>query len=172
MGKLTYDAISEMSYLKAVVKETLRLYCPFMRLVRKCSENYQLGSIFLKKGTLVGVPIYCIHHDAKYWPDPETFDPERFMGDPNDINPYTYLPFGVGRRNCVAKRFAEMEVKFAISVLLSKVRLYKLPTTEVIKCVARPISSGRPNGGLNVPPKFTKSGLMTPVSMILGVETR
>ncbi|KAG1648959.1 Cytochrome P450 9e2 [Nymphon striatum] len=130
-GKLTYDAISEMPYLKAVVKETLRLYSPAARLERKCTENYQLGSIFLKKGTLVGVPTYSIHHDAEYWPDPETFDPERFMGDPSDINPYTYLPFGIGRRNCVAMRFAEMEIKVAIAVLLSKVRLFKLPTTPV-----------------------------------------
>ncbi|KAG1671747.1 Cytochrome P450 9e2 [Nymphon striatum] len=134
-GKLTYDAISEMPYLKAVVKETLRLYSPAVRLERQCTENYQLGSIFLKKGTLVGIPSYSIHHDAEYWPDPETFDPERFMGDPNDINPYTYLPFGIGRRNCVAMRFAEMEVKVAIAVLLSKVRLFKLATTPVTTCL-------------------------------------
>ncbi|KAG1671743.1 Cytochrome P450 9e2 [Nymphon striatum] len=134
-GKLTYDAISEMPYLKAVVKETLRLYSPAVRLERQCTENYQLGSIFLKKGTLVGIPSYSIHHDAEYWPDPETFDPERFMGDPNDINPYTYLPFGIGRRNCVAMRFAEMEVKVAIAVLLSKVRLFKLATTPIALAV-------------------------------------
>ncbi|KAG1676700.1 Cytochrome P450 3A5 [Nymphon striatum] len=152
-GTLTYDAIGEMPYLKAVLKETLRLYGPATRLERKCTQNYQLGNIFLEKGTLVAIPTYSLHHDAEYWPEPEKFDPERFMGDPNDINPYTYLPFGIGRRNCVAMRFAEMEVKVAIASMLSKVRLFKSPKTSV-------------------PPKFSNGGGMQPIDMVIGVETR
>lgn len=54
---------------------------------------------------LIAFPIHAIHMDEKYFPEPEKFDPERFSDDnKHDIKPGTYLPFGIGPRNCIGKR--------------------------------------------------------------------
>ena len=58
----------------------------------------------MKKGEFVWIPIYALHHDPKYYPDPSRFDPERFSDDNKaSIDPVTYLPFGIGPRNCIGK---------------------------------------------------------------------
>ena len=65
------------------------------------------------------IPIWCLHHDPQYFPDPEKFDPERFSDENRDkIDPDTYIPFGVGPRNCIGSRFALMELKTILFYLL------------------------------------------------------
>lgn len=65
-------------------------------------ENKNEEPIHLPKDSLVWFPIYAIHRDAKYFPDPERFDPERFSDDnKHKVVPFTYLPFGMGPRNCL-----------------------------------------------------------------------
>ncbi|PSN52369.1 Cytochrome P450 9e2 [Blattella germanica] len=106
-GKLTYEAIHSMKYLDMVVSESLRLYPPAIFTDRKCVKNYRLPmepSYTLEPGDAVWIPIYAIHHDPKYYPNPEKFDPERFSDENKDnIKPFTYLPFGSGPRNCIGK---------------------------------------------------------------------
>lgn len=108
--------------------ETLRKWPPAVATDRICSKKYTIKPtqahekpIVLEKGDTVWIPIYGIHYDPKYYPDPEKFDPERF-NDENKIkiNPYTYLPFGLGPRNCIGSRFALMESKTILFYLLSK----------------------------------------------------
>ena len=65
------------------------------------------------------VPIWCFHRDSQYFPDPEKFDPERFsIENRGKIDPDTYIPFGVGPRNCIGSRFAIMEIKTVLYYLL------------------------------------------------------
>lgn len=65
------------------------------------------------------IPIYGLHHDERYFKNPEKFDPERFSVENRDlIDPDTYLPFGIGPRNCIGSRFALMEIKTIIYYLL------------------------------------------------------
>lgn len=71
-------------------------------------------------GDAVWIPIYGIHSDPKYYPNPEKFDPERFSNEnKHKINSSTYMPFGVGPRNCIGSRFALMECKAVLFYLLS-----------------------------------------------------
>ena len=86
--------------------------------------------VYLKKGDLVWIPIVGIHRDEKYYPNPELFDPERFNDEnKHNIDPYTYMPFGVGPRNCIGSRFALLETKILFYHLLSKFQL--VPTSKM-----------------------------------------
>ncbi|XP_068239069.1 cytochrome P450 3A2-like [Palaemon carinicauda] len=120
-GKLTYQGIMEAKFLDACLMETLRLYPPAPNIERVCSKDYHIAgtNITVRKGDIVEVPLWSIHHDEKYWPDPEVFNPDRFMPQNKaDILPYTHMPFGYGPRNCIAMRFALMEAKVALSKLV------------------------------------------------------
>jgi cytochrome P450 len=74
---------------------------------RRCVKTYTLPAephCTLKPGDGVYIPIYALHHDPDYFPDPEKFDPERFSDEnKGNINPFAYLPFGSGPRNCIGK---------------------------------------------------------------------
>ena len=66
-----------MRYLDMVLSESLRYYPQGTRIERRCNADYKLGDIQLKEGMMVAIPVYCIHHDEQYYPNPEKFDPER-----------------------------------------------------------------------------------------------
>ncbi|KAF2882937.1 hypothetical protein ILUMI_23242 [Ignelater luminosus] len=120
-GKLTYNAIMEMTYMDWCVNETLRKYPPLSVLDRKCTRSYKLpnSDVVIDKGVQVFIPILGIQHDPEYYPDPERFDPERFNPE-NTVkrHPYTWLPFGEGPRACIGMRFGLMQTKVALAVLI------------------------------------------------------
>lgn len=68
---------------------------------------------------VIFIPIWGFHHDPKYFPEPEKFNPDRFSDENRgNIDPDTYLPFGIGPRNCIGSRFALMELKTIFYYLL------------------------------------------------------
>ena len=78
------------------------------------------------------IPIYTLHHDAKYWEDPEAFKPERFLPEAKDtIDPFAYMPFGQGPRNCIGMRFALLEIKLVLAQMLKEFRIEKTPDLHV-----------------------------------------
>lgn len=94
---------------------------PFIN--RICSKDYTLKYddkvINIKKDTMIWIPVIALHKDAKYFPNPEKFDPERFSEENRaNINMDAYMPFGLGPRNCIGSRFALMEVKTMIYYML------------------------------------------------------
>ncbi|XP_076664024.1 cytochrome P450 6B5 [Andrena cerasifolii] len=116
-GKLTYDAVQDMKYLDMIIAETLRKYPPASLLSRRCEYQYQIPGtkVELPTGMRVIIPIYGLHHDPDYYPNPATFDPERFTDESKRTrHPYTYLPFGEGPRNCIGMRFALLQIKMGI----------------------------------------------------------
>ncbi|XP_059489203.1 uncharacterized protein LOC132204601 [Neocloeon triangulifer] len=116
-GKVFYEALYEMPYLEKVFCEILRKYPPIALMMRKCTENYQVpdSDLVIVKGTPVTIPIYSLHMDPTYWPEPDKFDPERFSPEnKKKIVPSTYLPFSDGPRTCVGNRFGNVQVKAAL----------------------------------------------------------
>ncbi|XP_068966573.1 cytochrome P450 6k1-like isoform X2 [Bombus flavifrons] len=106
--------------------ETLRKYPPASMLSRRCEHQYQIpgSKVELPVGMRVIIPIYGFHHDPDYYPDPATFDPERFTEENKRTrHPYTYLPFGEGPRNCIGMRFALLQIKVGIISFLRKHRV-------------------------------------------------
>jgi len=90
--------------------ETLRKYPVVPILDRMCCSDYELpaatgnGTITLPAGTGVYIPVLALHHDPTYFPEPETFDPDRFTEENKHSRPnYTYIPFGEGPRMCIGK---------------------------------------------------------------------
>ncbi|GFY67564.1 cytochrome P450 3A21 [Trichonephila inaurata madagascariensis] len=116
-----------------VISETLRLFPPAIRLERVADADYKLGSmdITIPKGMAINIPVYCMHRDPKYYPSPETFDPNRFTEEERaKRDPYTYLPFGAGPRNCIGMRFALMEIKICLSHVIAK---FKIKSSSLTK---------------------------------------
>ncbi|KAM3960574.1 cytochrome P450 9e2-like [Aphomia sociella] len=126
-GKFEFDSIQKMVYMDMVVSEVLRLWPPGLGLDRMCIKDYNLGKpnntatkdYIIRKGEGVAIPVWSIHRDPNHFPDPLKFDPERFSEEnKHKISPYTYIPFGMGPRNCIGSRFALCEVKVMLYQLL------------------------------------------------------
>ncbi|XP_015177307.1 PREDICTED: cytochrome P450 9e2-like [Polistes dominula] len=130
-GNPTYESLNNMQYLDAVINESLRRYPIVVFLDRMSIDSYELPPTLpgskpytLKKNTNVWFPVYGLHHDPKYFEDPFTFNPERFMENGKEIiNSGVYLPFGLGPRMCIGNRFALMEMKVLIFHLLARCNL-------------------------------------------------
>ncbi|XP_054848337.1 cytochrome P450 3A9-like [Eublepharis macularius] len=116
---LTYDAIMKLEYLDMVINESQRLYPLGGRIERVSKRDVEINGVTIPKDTVVMIPPYILHRDPEYWAEPEEFRPERFSKENSEnIDPYTYLPFGAGPRNCVGMRFAMVTMKVAIVILL------------------------------------------------------
>ncbi|XP_078273752.1 cytochrome P450 3A30-like [Rhinoraja longicauda] len=128
----TYDGVMYLEYLEMVICETLRLYPPAPRLERVCKKDVKLNGMTIPKDTVVVIPAYVLHRDPKHWPEPEEFRPERFSKEAREsVNPAVYLPFGIGPRNCIGMRFAQLMIKMAIVSLLQHLTLVPCAETPI-----------------------------------------
>ena len=96
--KATYNDLVEMKYLGRCIKESLRLYPSAPFIGRILSEDVEFDQYKLTKGTTVGVHIYNLHRDERFFSDPEKFDPDRFLPEnKKNWHPYAYIPFSAGK---------------------------------------------------------------------------
>ncbi|CAG9772146.1 unnamed protein product [Ceutorhynchus assimilis] len=120
-GKITYDAVMEMKYLDMVINETLRKFPPVTILPRICTKDYEIPGTksTIKKGTRVHIPVWGLHRDPDYYPDPDVFDPERFNEENKLKRPdFTFLPFGEGPRMCIGLRFGMLQSRVGLISLI------------------------------------------------------
>ena len=116
-------------------------------IAREATEDCVIKEINVKKGTPIFVLAYSIHHDPKIWPNPEKFDPQRFSPEAKQSrDPYTYMPFGHGPHNCIGMRFAQMEIKLALTRILKKFRFEVAPETEIPPKLEVQTTLTTPNG--------------------------
>ncbi|CAN6374615.1 unnamed protein product [Urochloa humidicola] len=118
---ITEDGLEGLSYLKLVIKETLRLHTPGPLLVpRTCRETCKVMGYDIPKGTVVFTNAWAICRDPKYWDDPEEFKPERFEKTNLDYKGtcYEYLPFGAGRRICPGINLGVANIELALASLI------------------------------------------------------
>uniref|UniRef100_A0A6E8W4R8 Cytochrome P450 n=1 Tax=Anopheles coluzzii TaxID=1518534 RepID=A0A6E8W4R8_ANOCL len=152
---ITYDALQNMRYLDMVVSETLRKWPSQPATDRLCNQDYKVTDvtpnvdIIIPKGCIVSIPIAGLHYDPAIYPDPTRFDPERF----NDENKHkiplgAYLPFGLGPRNCIASRFALMEVKAIVYQLLRNYEFKRSERTPVPLKLAKGFASTSAEKGI------------------------
>nr|BBE49550.1 cytochrome P450 monooxygenase [Adoxophyes honmai] len=139
-GKFDYNSIQSMTYMDMCVSELLRLWPPAIASDRLCNKDYNLGKpnpkakedYIMKKGEGLNIPVMAIHRDPNYFPDPLKFNPERFSEEnKHNIQPFTYLPFGLGPRNCIGSRFALCEVKVMVYQLLQHMRVEPSEKTPI-----------------------------------------
>ncbi len=113
-----------------VFKEALRLYPPVYIFARQASSNTTLGGYPMARLTVALVSPYALHHRADLWPDPERFDPERFLPEAEAVRSrLSWMPFGAGPRVCIGNHFAMMEGQLVLARLLHRFRFERGPDT-------------------------------------------
>ncbi|XP_068157387.1 probable cytochrome P450 6d5 [Drosophila tropicalis] len=124
-GKLSYDAIQDMKYLELCIMETARKYPALPILNRECTKDYQLpnSSLTIKKGTPIVISLMGLHRDEQHFPNPMSYEPERFTEEHRNYNPTAYMPFGEGPRQCIGVRMGKVNVKIALAKILSTFNL-------------------------------------------------
>jgi cytochrome P450 len=129
---LTQENLGKLSYTKAALYETLRLYPPSTALIRQPLEDVVIGGQAISKGTTIILGMYATHRDEKLWERPNEFYPERFVNPEMETerHKYAFFPFGGGLHNCIGRHFAELEMMMIIVTLL---RDFTVKTNNNIK---------------------------------------
>ncbi|MGH9085108.1 MAG: cytochrome P450 [Acidimicrobiales bacterium] len=135
-----------LPWTAACVQEALRLYPPAWILEREAVTDDELDGYRIRRGTTVHLPIYSVHRDERWWPDPLRFDPERFLGASDRARPRgAYLPFGAGRRTCVGSQFALLEATLIAATVAQR---YDLDLVDGTPVEPEATVTLRPKGGL------------------------
>ncbi len=117
-GPLSADDVAKLEYLEGVIKETLRLFPILPLMARDLQAPARVGDRDLPKDTCVIASTYLTHRRPDVWPEPDRFDPTRFVG--TRVNPYAFYPFGGGTRLCVGMSFAYYEMKIIVAQALTR----------------------------------------------------
>lgn len=120
-GYTKETSLEELKFLKAVIKETLRLHPPFpLLLPRECTQTCEIKGYTIPAGTKVIVNAWAIARDPKYWSEAEEFYPERFMDCSIDYrgSNVEFIPFGAGRRICPGIMFGTSSIELCLAQLL------------------------------------------------------
>jgi cytochrome P450 len=142
--------LPRLPLLAGVVKETLRRYPPVPGvLMRRAIEDVQIGEWLVPKGSLVTIPFFVAQRDARWFGQPERFDPARFEdAAARELPRGAYIPFGAGPRVCIGNSFATMEMTLALAMLVQRFRLRPAPGQAVPQAAMQ--VTLRPAGGLRL----------------------
>ncbi|GFR06285.1 cytochrome P450 4c3 [Trichonephila clavata] len=142
----TENDLNNMKYLKCVIQETLRLYPAVTMIGRSVPENSTISGYPIPKGaTCILVPS-VIHRDEDVFPNPEKFDPDRFLPE-NSLNrhPYAYIPFSAGPRNCIGQTLSMMEQMVIVSTILRSYTVESLDERDqILPAMTVTITSSKP----------------------------
>jgi cytochrome P450 len=141
-----FEDLPRLRYTEMVMAEALRLYPPAWAMGRLAVHDFALGPYRLPAGTTVLASQYVLHRDARFFPDPLRFDPERHTPEAKAARMRgAYCPFGMGARQCIGEAFAWME---GVLVLATLAQRWKLRHDERHEVVAEPLFTLRPKGGM------------------------
>jgi cytochrome P450 len=129
-GEVTFDSMKRLVYLQQVIQESLRIYpsVPFNGFTA-LKDDVLPGGYFVPKDTYVVYSAYILHRRPDLFPDPLTFDPDRFERKPP--KPFEYMAFHGGPRECLGREMAFLEAKIMIVTLLGRFRMRMHPTAKV-----------------------------------------
>jgi cytochrome P450 len=141
------DDLGRLPWTTACLQESQRYFSAVWTIGRRAIEDDVIGGHHIRRGTTVLIPIHHIHHDPRWWPDPETFDPGRFYPSDRSRPRSAYLPFGGGRRVCIGQSFALMEMVL-IAAIMSQRFTFDLAPGEPVELEAT--LTLRPKNGVHV----------------------
>lgn len=153
---LSYDMISQMKYMDQVVSETLRKWPPLNITDRLCVKDYEYddknGNKFvINRDIQCWIPIFALHRDARNFPEPEKFDPDRFSEEnKHKIVSGTFVPFGIGPRNCIGSRFALLEIKAIVYYLIKNFSIVPNEMTQIPVKLANSAINMRTERGIHL----------------------
>ncbi len=144
----SYDDLAQLPWTLAVLKESMRLYPPAYLMARRAIEDVVIGGHRISKHKLVFVNVLGIHRRPDHYPDPEAFDPSRFLDDAEKRLPRcAYMPFGAGPRICIGNHFALMEGHILLASILRRLRFDRVDETPVM---THPLITLRPRGAMTM----------------------
>jgi cytochrome P450 len=148
-GRLpTYDDLPRLKYTEMVLAESMRLYPPAWAMGREALEDFDLGPYRMPKGTTVLMSQFVTHRDARYFPDPLRFDPERHTPEAKAKRArFSYFPFGMGPRQCIGEAFAWME---GVLVLATFAQRWKMNLVPGHRVQPEPLFTLRPKYGMKM----------------------
>jgi len=152
LGKetISHHLIKDLKYLDAFFSESLRFYPPAPFLGRYAIKEHTIGKgekeIKIMKGTEIRFGVYNLHRHPKYWKDPLTFNPDRFLNE-EKIHPFSYLPFGGGPRVCIGQNFALMEAKVILASFMQNFTFELVGNQKIVPDVMLTL---RPKYGLQL----------------------
>ncbi len=124
----TIEDLPRLPYTEQIMNEALRLYPPVWGVFRDCQEADELGGYVIKPGTVMLLSTWVVHHDARFYAEPEEFRPERWEKQAVQQRPrYAYFPFGGGQRLCIGNIFALVEARLILATLAQKWRFTLVP---------------------------------------------
>ncbi|MFE3824526.1 cytochrome P450 [Streptomyces sp. NPDC059092] len=119
----TPEDLDAIPALERVVKEAMRLYPAAPVLIRRAAEAAVIGGHAIPAGSYVYVCPWVTHRHPAYWPDPERYDPDRFLPErESGRSRYAWFPLGGGPRSCIGNHFAMLQMKLAVAMLLQRYR--------------------------------------------------
>ncbi|XP_062520050.1 cholesterol 24-hydroxylase-like [Corticium candelabrum] len=124
---VSFTDLQSFHYLACVLKESLRCHPTLPYLLRETTTDLTVAGYPVPAASFVHISIYCMHHNDKFWPDPNKFDPNRFYSLTGDHDPSANLSFGSGMRACLGRAYAEQELKMIFA------RLFQAFTFEMEK---------------------------------------
>ncbi|KAJ9076276.1 hypothetical protein DSO57_1027773 [Entomophthora muscae] len=144
----TADELKKLHYIDLIIKESMRIITIVPQLRRYCREKHTLSNGFtIPEDTFLNLQMWNIHHDEKMYPDPNSFNPDRFL-DSHGPEANQWMAFGNGSRMCIGKNFSLMEQRVTIACLL-----------QTFDCVPGPNIAGQTS------PKISSNGVLCPVNV-------
>jgi cytochrome P450 len=141
----TVDDIPKLKFTDNVFRESMRLYPPVWSIGRYVDNDYTLGKYTIPSGSTVMMSQYVMHHDQRYYDEPERFNPERWRSEAKSTLPrFSYFPFGGGIRGCIGESFAWME---GILVIATISRQWKMRLISGHRVEVDPAITLRPRYG-------------------------
>jgi len=142
----TISDLPLLSYAEGVIKESMRLYPPAWGVGRTVAEEFELGGYRIPAGANVVMSQWVQHRDARFFPDPEKFDPGRWSAEASRKLPrFAYFPFGAGPRQCIGASFAMMEGVLLLAIMAQGFQPRAAPGHPV---EPQPSITLRPKGGV------------------------
>jgi cytochrome P450 len=140
--------LPRLRYAEAVIKESMRLYPPAWGVGREAVRETEIGGYVVPKRAQIFMMSWVVQRDPRFWKEPESFRPERWLnGETKDLPKFAYFPFGGGARICIGNQFAMMEAILCLSTIARRFRLTPAPSHTVS---LMPAMSLRPRDGVKV----------------------
>ncbi len=132
VSSVNADNAKAMKYTQQVLEEALRLYPPVWLFTRRASEEDELDDYDVPPGTDIYLSPYVLHRTASIWPDPDSFNPDRFETGEKPKRDRPYFPFSLGPRRCLGEYFSFLEMKVHIGLLLPRFRMQRVSNTDPV----------------------------------------
>src|SRR5581483_4236027 len=128
-----FSDLSRLPYTERVIKESMRLYPPAWSLARTVISDFELRGYKIPAGANVVMSQWIMHRHPAYFPEPEKFDPDRWLTEQAQKLPrFAYFPFGGGPRQCIGSAFAMMEATLLLVTIAQRFRLRTVPEHQVV----------------------------------------